>query len=70
MPLSPTQFAAFVRQHFEVGTLYGLEATARRLRIAGSGVTALGFWEACRRAGWAEYYAGNDEYWLTNQLPK
>ncbi len=68
--LSPAQFAAFVRRHFEPDTWYNTAATERRLRRAGSKATAKGFWGAVLRAGWGQRYEPNDECcWLRDALP-
>ena len=70
MKLTPAQFAAFVRRHFEADTWYGLPATERRLRRAGAQLTAQGFWGAVLRAGWGEFFEPNAEYcWDSQKLP-
>ncbi|MGI4875256.1 MAG: hypothetical protein ACRYFX_29215 [Janthinobacterium lividum] len=70
MKQTPAQFAAFLRKAFQLDTWYGLPAAERALRRVACPVSARSIWEAAKRAGWAEHYAGNDEYLLhSEKLP-
>lgn len=67
---SPAQFAAFLRRCFQPDTWYGLPATERALRRVECRLTPAAIWGAALRAGWADYYAPNQEYCLcSSKLP-
>ncbi|GAA4349972.1 hypothetical protein GCM10023185_07160 [Hymenobacter saemangeumensis] len=68
--MTPAEFAAFLRRAFQVNTWYGIPATERALRRVDCKLSPATIWKAAMKAGWAEHYAGNDEYCLlAEKLP-